>query len=74
MCGRCIPEIIRGVKALQVADENNVSTPANWVPCNPIIVKSPTTFNRLLDRNKEIEESKNGMCWYLSFKNPENCN
>lgn len=32
--GRWIPEILRIVQALQVADENNASTPANWVPCN----------------------------------------
>ena len=42
--GRWIPEILRVVQALQVADYNQASTPANWVPCNPVIVPSPSTF------------------------------
>ncbi len=29
--GRCIPEILRTIEALQTADKYNVSTPANWV-------------------------------------------
>ena len=35
--GRMIPEILRVVKALQVADNNNASIPADWIPCNPVI-------------------------------------
>ena len=69
--GRCIPEIIRVVEALQMADCNNASTPANWVPGQPIIVPKPNTFNELQQRVKEIEQNKNGMSWYLSFKKSE---
>lgn len=72
--GRWIPEILRIVQALQVADENKASTPANWVPCNPVIVPIPRTFADLQERNKNIAENKNGMSWYLSFKTPEGCN
>lgn len=72
--GRWIPEILRIVQALQVADKNNASTPANWVPCNPVIVPIPRTFAALQERNKDIAENKNGMSWYLSFKTPEECN
>ncbi len=68
--GRWIPEILRIVKALQVADCDKVSTPANWVPGNPVIVPSPNTFDGLMERNNEITENGNGMSWYLSFKNP----
>ncbi len=71
--GRCIPEILRSLQALQVADENQGSTPANWIPCEPMIVPSPKTFEELIKRNKEIEQYRNGMNWYLSFKNPQNC-
>ena len=46
------------------------STPANWIPNQPIIVPAPKTFEGLLERNEQIEENKNGMSWYLSFKNP----
>ena len=32
--GRFVPEIIRAINALQVADKNKVATPANWMPCD----------------------------------------
>lgn len=71
--GRCIPEILRCIEALQTSDTNTGSTPANWIPCEPIIVPSPTTFSDLQKRNEDIRTNRNGMNWYLSFKNPENC-
>lgn len=71
--GRCIPEILRSLQALQVADKNNSSTPANWVPCQPMILPMPQTFSELETRKKEIEKNQNGMNWYLSFKDAKNC-
>ena len=71
--GRCIPEIIRAIEALQTAEENKASTPANWVPCEPIIIPSPRTFEELMARNEQIQKERNGMNWYLSFKNPQKC-
>ena len=71
--GRCIPEILRCIEALQTSDKNLASTPANWVPCEPIIVKTPTTFAELEQRNAEIIKNRNGMNWYLSFKNADKC-
>ena len=73
--GRWIPEIIRVIEALQTADCNKASTPANWLPGQPIIVSKPDTFSELQERNKEIEKNKNGISWYLSFKqSEEKCN
>lgn len=66
--GRCIPEILRAVHALQTADKYNASTPANWTFGEPLIQNSPKTFEQLLNRVNEIEQDKNGMSWYLSFK------
>ena len=71
--GRWIPEILRVVQALQVADCNKASTPANWIPCKPVILPSPTTFPGLMQRNNEIDKNRNGMSWYLSFKEPKEC-
>ena len=71
--GRCIPEILRCVEALQTSDENKGAIPANWVPCEPIIIPSPQTFSQLETRNNEIKQKQNGLNWYLSFKNPEKC-
>lgn len=69
--GRFIPEIVRIVQALQMADCSNGMTPANWIPVQPLIVPPPRTFNELLERNNEIEKNRNGINWYLSFKNPD---
>lgn len=71
--GRCIPEILRTIEALQTAEENKASTPANWVPCEPLIIPLPKTFEELQVRNEEIAKNRNGMNWYLSFKNSEKC-
>jgi len=71
--GRCIPEILRSLEALQIADKCKGSTPANWTLGNPIINPVPQTFNELEKKDEMVKNEKNGMSWYLSFKNPEDC-
>ena len=72
--GRFIPEIIRIVQALQIADCAQGSTAANWIPNQPVIVSSPKTYEELVERVSEIENNRNGISWYLSFKEPpQNC-
>lgn len=72
--GRFIPEIIRIVQALQMADCSNGSTAANWLPNQPVIVPIPKTYEQLEDRVEEINKNRNGINWYLSFKEPtEEC-
>lgn len=68
--GRFIPEILRTVQALQMADCSGGSTAANWMPGQPVIVPAPKTFNELLERQNYINENQNGISWYLSFKEP----
>ncbi len=68
--GRFIPEILRTVQALQMADCSGGSTAANWMPGQPVIVPAPKTFNELLERQNYINENQNGINWYLSFKEP----
>ena len=68
--GRFIPEIIRIIQALQMADCAKGSTAANWMPGQPIIVPPPKTFEELQERNKMILNERNGISWYLSFKEP----
>jgi len=78
--GRFIPEIIRVVQAVQMADCAQGSTAANWIPNQPIIVSPPKTYEKLVERVSEIENNRNGISWYLSFKEPpkncinDNCN
>ncbi len=69
--GRFIPEIIRIVQALQMADCTKASTGANWFPNNPVIMPMPRTFIELEERIEYINENRNGKAWYLSFKEPE---
>ena len=72
--GRFIPEIIIVVQALQMADCVNGSTAANWLPNQPVIVPPPKTYEELMERVSDIENNRNGVSWYLSFKEPpENC-
>ena len=66
--GRCIPEILRIIEALQTADCNDAATPANWIPNDPIIISAPSTFEELKERQESILKNKNGISWYLSFK------
>ena len=68
--GRFIPEIIRTVQALQMADCSKGSTAANWMPGQPVIVPPPKTFEALQTRKEEMEKNRNGITWYLSFKEP----
>ncbi len=68
--GRFIPEIIRIVQALQMADCSKCSTAANWMPNQPVIVPIPKTYEQLEKRIAEINQEKNGINWYLTFKEP----
>lgn len=69
--GRFIPEIVRIVRALQMADCTNGSLAANWMPNQPVIIPMPKRYDQLEERVKQISENKNGISWYLSFKEPE---
>lgn len=71
--GRCIPEILRLLQALQIADCNKGGTPANWCPYEPMIVPMPQTYQALEERMNEIQKNRNGFNWYLSFKQSEEC-
>lgn len=66
--GRCIPEILRALDALQTADKEDGSTGANWLPGEPIIAPIPQTVDEMFERLNEIKKNKNGISWYLSFK------
>lgn len=69
--GRFIPEILRIVQSLQISDCSNASTPANWIPGQPVIMPPPNTFPLLQERLQSIEQNQNGMNWYLAFKEPK---
>lgn len=66
--GRFIPEIIRIIQALQMADCSKGSTAANWIPNQPLIMPMPKTYNELEERVENINKNRSGISWYLSFK------
>lgn len=69
--GRFVPEILRIIQALQMSDCNHSSTPANWLPGQPVIAPPPTTYPMLQERLNSIRQNNNGMSWYLSFETPK---
>lgn len=72
--GRFIPEILRTVEALQIADCSNSSTPANWKLGDPVIIPTPKTYPELEEIARDNKKNNNSFSWYLSFKEPPlNC-
>lgn len=69
--GRWIPEILRTVEALQMADCSKALIPANWFPNQPIITPMPKTFPQIQEQIVENEEKNDSFSWYLTFKNPD---
>jgi peroxiredoxin (alkyl hydroperoxide reductase subunit C) len=63
-------EIKRVVEALQVIDKEDVATPANWEPGDPVIIPSPKTTAELLARQRTSVEDPNINCvaWYMCFR------
>ncbi len=63
--GRNVDEIVRIVDALQTADANACSTPANWLPGDAVIVPVPATQ---ADAEKRVAKEFDVSDWYLSTK------
>lgn len=66
--GRNLSEILRIIKALQLHDEKNVNTPANWQPGDDVILGAPLTLAEA-DARMEAEDA-DIKCyeWYLAMK------
>ncbi len=64
--GRNIGEILRLLDALQFFDNNNLYTPANWLPGQPAVVPPPKTYQDIMD-NVNNPTGFNCMDWYLCF-------
>lgn len=68
--GRNMYELLRLIDALQVSTEYRVSTPANWMPGDPVIVPVPTTFDDVLKRiNDPASLGLECIDWYYCYKN-----
>ena len=65
--GRNIGEILRLLDALQMSTKENVATPANWMPGDPVVIPAPQTFEELTKRRDD--PNLNCIEWYLCFRN-----
>jgi peroxiredoxin 2/4 len=66
--GRNINELLRIFQALQTSDASGVSTPANWVPGDAVIVPAPTTTDDAAKRTNGGGAGLDVKTWYLSTK------
>jgi peroxiredoxin (alkyl hydroperoxide reductase subunit C) len=62
--GRNMKEIVRLVDALQMADANQVATPANWEPGQKVILPAPKTME---DLEQRVDAGYDCADWYLCF-------
>ena len=60
--GRSMPEILRLVRALQVARGENVLCPANWQPGDPVLVSAPMTTDAAARPPKGVQT----VDWYYA--------
>lgn len=65
--GRNMYEILRLIDALQVTVTYGVSTPANWIPGDPVIVPVASTYEELL-RRATNPDNLECYAWYYCFK------
>lgn len=63
--GRSIDEILRVLKALQIAEQNSVATPEGWQPGDKVIVPPPSTAEEAEARKDEDYDYTD---WYYSKK------
>lgn len=71
--GRNMMELLRLLDALQITDKEKVATPANWVPNQPTVIPSPSTYNELMER-MDNPLGYNCLDWYLCFNQQNGVN
>lgn len=64
--GRNIAELLRLIDALQTADREGVSCPANWTPGAEVVVGAPRTTDDL--KTRLADDTLNITDWYLAKK------
>jgi peroxiredoxin (alkyl hydroperoxide reductase subunit C) len=70
--GRNMQELKRIIMALQKADCEKIATPANWLPCDDVILPPPGTCGAAMDRLEQVSEDLYCLDWFLCFKQ-SNC-
>lgn len=66
--GRNFDEIKRMILALQKADEEHCSTPANWQPGDDLIIPTPVTVMEAEAGMASDREDEYALDWFLRFR------
>ena len=67
-CGRNFEEIKHTIMALQKADADTCSTPANWTPEKDVIMKAPVTCAAADEIMASSKDDEYALDWFLRFK------
>lgn len=66
--GRNMEELKRMIIALQKTDSEGVATPANWLPCDDVILPVPGSCGAAKQRVEEALEDQYCLDWFLCFQ------
>lgn len=69
--GRNFDEIKRAIQALQKADAEHCSMPANWRPGDDVLIPSPITCEEAKERMAHPAENEYFLDWFLNFRKEE---
>lgn len=71
--GRNMYELLRLIDALQVSTTYDVSTPANWMPGDPVIIPVAQTLEEAIARGTDPETLEmNCLAWWYCFEDLSN--
>lgn len=68
--GRSIEELLRIIDAIQLTEQYNLYTPADWQPGDPVLLPTPTTLDEIITR-VDTAEASGIQCpsWYVCYTN-----
>ncbi len=66
--GRSIDEILRTLKALQIADKDNVLTPANWQIGKDVLLHAPESMKDSEKLRLQNKPELYSLTWYMWYK------
>ncbi len=66
--GRNLDEIQRVLTALQTTDKYGVSTPANWMPGDDVVMGAPTTKDEMVKRAEKSPKGASCEDWFFCLR------
>lgn len=66
--GRNMAEVKRLLQAIQLSDEHDVATPANWQPGDDVIIPPPGSCGTAKDRVDKAGDDYKCLDWFLCLK------